>query len=377
MKKGIRNSNIELVKIIAIFMIIISHVTQTLGTGNILIDFQDYVFPLGIASNNIQTIILNLFFQGGALGNTLFFSCSAWFLVGNTAFARRKAFSLLCTVWTISIFILSVYFFCSPSCLTSSNITVQLLPTCYANCWYMTCYIIFLFIYPWMNKLIDELNQKELLRIMLFSSFLWIMMNYFKPDWFFSSSLITWVSIYVLIAYLKVYCTDLMKNKKIGLLLLMIGIIGYILQVTLVNYIALNINSIFWNKVLYLNNICSPFYLMIAIGSIIIASKTNGSNKHINYISGLSIYVYLFHENYLFRCYTRPKIWQYIYMYIGYEHIVLLTVIYAFGLFILTCSIAAFYKETIQKLVNIVSNSLYLRISKIYHLIETKIIRIK
>ena len=36
--------------------------------------------------------------QTGALGNTIFFVCSAWFLIGKKGSAHKKAFSLWSTV---------------------------------------------------------------------------------------------------------------------------------------------------------------------------------------------------------------------------------------------------------------------------------------
>ena len=104
-----RQSGIELLKIVAIFLIVVSHVTQTLGSKNTDINFQDYVILLGNATTNIQVLILTLMRQAGALGNTIFFVCSAWFLIGKKDTANKKAFSLCSTVWGVSILILCLY----------------------------------------------------------------------------------------------------------------------------------------------------------------------------------------------------------------------------------------------------------------------------
>lgn len=160
------------------------------------------------------------------------------------ALGNKKAFSLCSTVWGASILILCLYLFIYPSCLTTKDIIKQIFPTCFANNWYMTCYIIFLFIYPWLNKLIAITDQKQLLlRITLFSSSLWIIADYVKKDWFFSSNLILWVTIYFLISYLKLYCIRTMSNIKVGFTLWIIGIAGYILQVVVTNYVGLYISN--------------------------------------------------------------------------------------------------------------------------------------
>jgi hypothetical protein len=358
-------------------LIVISHVTQTLGSLNDKIDFQDYVIPLGNATADIQVIVLMLMRQTGALGNAIFFVCSAWFLVGKTGSARKKAFSLLCTVWTVSVLMFCLYQLCAPSDLTIKDIIKQFFPTCFSNTWYMTCYIIFLFIYPWLNKLIALTDQKQLLRITLFSSMLWIVMNYFAGGLFFASDLILWVTIYLLMAYLKLHCGRLMASTKAGLSLLLIGIIGYIAQVVVTNYVGLHLISVFSDKVLRWNKNCCPFYLMIAVGSLIIAMKAKYKVRAVNYISGLSMFIYLIHENYLFRQYTRPAIWQYLYIDYGYSHVVLLDLVFSLVLFLLAAVISTIYKETLQRLVIMISDKLYAIIGKLYSRIEDIIVKIK
>ena len=55
---------------------------------------------LALMVNDIATffifleIILMLFRQSGALGNTIFFVCSAWFLIDKDRYARKKLFYL-------------------------------------------------------------------------------------------------------------------------------------------------------------------------------------------------------------------------------------------------------------------------------------------
>ena len=92
--KIVRNSGVELLKVFAIFLIVLSHVTQTLGSTNSLITFDDYVIHLGKSTLDVQEIILMLFRQSGALGNTIFFVCSAWFLIDKDRYARKKLFYL-------------------------------------------------------------------------------------------------------------------------------------------------------------------------------------------------------------------------------------------------------------------------------------------
>ena len=83
-------------------------------------------------------------------------------------------------------------------------------------------------------------------------------------------------------------------------------------------------------------------------------------NKVINYISKLSLCIYLFHENRILRNIYRPAMWQYVYTNFGYNNILIwvlvLTLVTAlFGL------ISSFvYYESIHKIVTKYSRRLYL-----------------
>lgn len=74
--KHMRNSGIELLKLFAIFLIVISHVTQTLTSENTYISYNAYVLNIVHATTNIQYLILVFFRHFGALGNSIFFGSS-------------------------------------------------------------------------------------------------------------------------------------------------------------------------------------------------------------------------------------------------------------------------------------------------------------
>ena len=54
----------------------------------------------------------------------------------------------------------------------------------------------------------------------------------------------------------------------------------------------------------------NPFTFLIALGSFGVALSKDYSNKVVNYISGLSLFIYLIHENLLVRSIVRPKMWM-------------------------------------------------------------------
>ena len=74
--RKIRNSAIELLKLFAMFLIILSHSMPKYDQT--LVGYVDIVH----ATDNIQNLVLIVFNYLGQLGNAIFVICSSWFLIG-------------------------------------------------------------------------------------------------------------------------------------------------------------------------------------------------------------------------------------------------------------------------------------------------------
>ena len=102
--KQARNSSIELLKIVAIFLIAISHVSQTLIDKNAYVPWDDYLIPT-TATTDISNLIVLIFHYFGPFGNSIFFICSAWFLIDNDKVSGRKILKMILDVWAISVIV--------------------------------------------------------------------------------------------------------------------------------------------------------------------------------------------------------------------------------------------------------------------------------
>lgn len=82
-------------------------------------------------------------------------------------------------------------------------------------------------------------------------------------------------------------------------------------------------------------------------------------SKGINYIAGLSLTVYVVHENILVRTYLRPLVWIWIKKNFGYSYVLLRDIIFATVLFVVSILISSLYKETLQRLIHKICDKLY------------------
>lgn len=183
--------------------------------------------------------------------------------------------------------------------------------------------------------------------------------------YFFSSTLILWVTIYLIIAYIKLYVRGSAESLKLNILLAVIGILGNVSLILLTNFLGLKL-SFFSKELLRWSDSCNPFLILTAIALMNIARRGHFKNKAINNISKLSLLIYIIHENILLRSYYRPYMWQYVYENFGYEYVILWVFVMAIIIFVSAAIISFLYEKTLQRLVKAASEKIYVCIKALY-----------
>lgn len=341
-----RASSIELLKILAILLIVISHVVQTLGDLG-----ADFGINLAANTWDFQSLTLSALRYSGCLGNTVFFICSAWFLLDSKGFKPKKFFQMLLDIWLVSVLILVVVFFLKSGNLHVKEIIKSFFPTFFANNWYMTSYLLFYAFHPYLNKIIYGSSRTSLFRLSAISGALYIVINFTGFGAFFSSGLIQWFVIYFVMAYMRLYMKEFVDNKKKNIVLLLVGLIGNVALILFTNVLGLYIPfDKFSNQLLRWNSNINVFLICAAIGALNLARNFHFSSKWINYVSGLSMLIYIIHENLLLRMYYRPQMWQYIYTNYGFQHILMWTAVMVIIVFSFGLLSAILYKESFQRI---------------------------
>lgn len=362
----LHNVGIDLLKVIAIVLIIISHVGQTLCLEPSIPVNGSYYINLNNSTTNSSLFILSLLRGAGALGNNIFFVCSAYFLIDSKRVKKEKIISLLSDVWFISAIIFSTFYIIvkiitppqfillSEAPIPFSVVIQQFLPSLFANNWYISCYIIFYPTHVILNKIIDSFEQRQLLSVSLILFIIYVVLN-FLHSFLFPSILILWLTIYFVVAYLKRYMTKCMDSIKLNLFLLSLAIFGQLFIVSLTNYLGFRIDF-FYDKLLHWVKNENPFYIIMAISSLNIARKLNIHSKLITKISSLSLLIYIIHENFMIRNYIRPIIWANLYNMLGHEFILLQVFGFSIILFIVSIFLGVLYQSIFQKHVHKIGN---------------------
>lgn len=347
--KARRNSSIELLKILAILFIIINHVTQTAGmTINEYVSFPlSYGVDLTSATCDFQTFLLIIFRRFGALGNDIFLICSIWFLLGSQRISSKKLSDLICETWFISVIIMLLFVLWGVK-LKPSLIIRSLLPTTYCNNWYITAYLLLYAIHPTLNYVVTRLKKRMHMITVLVLFVLYSILGTLNNDFWYYTHFMYFVMVYILMAFLKKYIAD--KPNVFYLKMLISVISAQLACILVVNIMGLYV-GVFDHRMMMGAKTSNPFCLAIAIFLFYIIKKKPLDNVVINYISKLSLLIYLVHENILVRLIARPFAWNLICERYGIDHRVLMVLIVSLLIFAISLIICMVYKFLLQKFV--------------------------
>lgn len=138
-----RNYSLDLLKIIAILMIVMFHYTYK-----------------GIIYNqltNFNKIIYSIVFHFGEIGVNLFMLITGYFLCKQEKINKNKVIRFILDVYFYSILSIIIVI-----CFKKYVFSYQdLFPISFSYYWYITAYIIIYILSPYINKLIKSLTQKE------------------------------------------------------------------------------------------------------------------------------------------------------------------------------------------------------------------------
>ncbi|MCI5829689.1 MAG: acyltransferase [Treponema sp.] len=211
-----RDSRFELLRIIAMLMIIFHHIMQKTFEPS-------FITPEVLKSLDAwQTFGARGVYWMGMVGNYCFMMISGWFLC-KSKFTMKKWLTLYAEVFFYSVVIGLIMF------LTGKSGKVEFAKCFLAlNCsgWYIWAYLTFFVTVPFLNKLIENLSKKEHLAIAVFFV---LIGNVLPCLWFtkwpmLTGSLFPFYVSYFAASYVRIYGIDFFNNKSRNLVLLILSL---------------------------------------------------------------------------------------------------------------------------------------------------------
>lgn len=341
MKTKNRNGSLDLLKIIAIFFIILHH--YALWSG--------WDFESGFHLNKwvAQTLLI-----GGKLGVNLFVMITGFFMVKS----KPKLKSLF-TIWVettvicLVVYLGIVLFHLDVQHFEWSTFIKRAFPVIFGQYWFVTSYTLLYFCIPFLNMIINRLNYREQKNTLIFFFFvlsIYPFINYSKGLTF--SFLIWFFYLYFSGAFIRNNQENLKKIKTELLVLSCVFVALLSMLVNICLMIAFDnpswkltkaLQFLNWNETVFYTRDASPLMFCSALIIFILFLRINiKGNRFLSFVSRASFGVYLLQSSPWF---STELLWPKIVngarfsssMMIGLWGVLATVFIYVIGLFIYLC----------------------------------------
>ncbi len=204
-----KDASIELLRFIAMIMVVCCHVVPK---------FRDFC---GLSeSSDISRIATTLLSWWGGLGVMIFIIISAWLLVDKKMkFIRIANIAIQAFVIRIVFMILDLVYMCV---LYGASYTIkewflyelnELLSPLWCDDWYVTVYIIFLLIMPFLNLILHNISPEKIRCGLIIFGFIPFLLNFQSAGLIFGG-ILYFPYFYILVGYLKLYKKDNFFSRK-------------------------------------------------------------------------------------------------------------------------------------------------------------------
>ena len=291
-KKNNRNSNIELLRCILLFLIVFYHLLLH-GTNGTLVHFFEWQ-PLPLTAVESFSLIFCMF------PVDCFVIISGYYkinIVENGRIRTAKLIKNYSPIFFYSVTIGAIY------CIATGNIELKtisdLFPVLQSNCWFASCYLLLCVISPILNDIFDKYckNRHFIILFVILG-----ILNYCMTGSKFSELMGIGSNRFFMIVYCyflgRFVCEYEKKILVIKRHCLLLFLVTFLIQCTLVSiqrHFYPSINEKFW---CWLSLNSSPFTMFQAICIFLFFMKRKHFyNKFINILGAGSFAVYLITEN--------------------------------------------------------------------------------
>lgn len=203
-QKQERSSNVELFRIILMVFLIASHYIHNSG-------ILDEIYT---QSFGLKTVIMTVFgMWGKPIINSFLVITGYYMCLGKTNYLKWIRFLCQVLFYNIVIYLLFVAFGITK--ISASGIINNVLPI--KSIWtdFVSCYLIFYLLIPFINILIQSMDKRQHFTLLIILGFVYVVLGT-TPKIVVTMNYISWFTfVYILASFFRLYCESMMKNKRI------------------------------------------------------------------------------------------------------------------------------------------------------------------
>ena len=332
--KNDRQSNLELLRIIAIFLIIGHHLALYSK-----ININSYF--------SFNTVFIDILIIGGKLGAILFIIITGYFSISKD-FNYKKTIKLELQILFYSVLFLCIFLILQNKIdykIGLKQIIQNIFPTIFTRYWFMTNFILLYIFSPYLNIFIKNIDKEKLKKLIIILIIILMIIPGFTTSKLALDNLIYFIFYYILGAYIFLYGDDIKKYnyKNFTIIFYIITILYSVSCRFLSQYV-----SALGNYINHFSGISSVLILFISYNLFMWFLNVHiKQNKFINTIASTTLGIYLIHDNE----FVRKILWSFfdtLLLKLGQNYLVLIGIIFILAVFTVCCIIEFLRKKTID-----------------------------
>lgn len=289
-KKAMRNSSVELLRIISIFAIVLCHFATHGG----------FAFPL--ESITVPRLWWNLIRFGGNLGVDVFVFISGYFLIANNdvKFNTKKTLTLWGQVFFYSLLLFALSLVAGDG-FSLKSFMIACFPITSSTWWFASTYFVLFLLHPYLNRALHSLDKKQYQKLLLLLTVCWCLIPTFTGEAFGSNQLLEFVYLYSIAGYIKLYglCDKLRSRHWFSLF----GLIALLTYLSCIVFLVLGTKTPFFSHYslhFYGRTKLPTLLSAICLFAGFVQMKPFYS-KWVNLIASATFGVYLLHDSPILR----------------------------------------------------------------------------
>lgn len=287
-KLKVRNSNLELYRIIVMLLIVAHHYVVNSGLTNI-------GGPISSDPTSLKSLFLLFFGAWGKTGINCFVLITGYFMC-KSQITLKKFMKLFLQVMFYKIVISTIFWISSYEPLTLEGLVKTLIPIRTLGTGFTAAFLLFFLFIPFLNILVKNMNEKQHILLLGLVSFTYIFLGT-VPFFSVTMNYVSWFMVlYIIASYIRLYPKQIFNNTKLWAFVSVVLIIIASLSVIVCAYISKEIDRSLWYYFVQDSNTL----LAVLIGVSTFLCFKNLKMKHhpaINKISATCFGVLLIHAN--------------------------------------------------------------------------------
>ena len=283
---AIRESNIELFRIITMLLIVAHHyvVNSGLTAAN---------GPIQADPLSGRSIFLLLFGAWGKTGINCFVMITGYFMCKSQITAKKFA-KLFCEIMFYQIIFYLVFLLSGYEPFSLKTLAKALIPVTHINADFKNCFLLFWLFIPFLNILINNLNERQHIKLILLSSFLYVVLGTLHQV---TMNYVSWfIVLYFIASYLRFYPKKCFDNTKMWGILAFCSVLISVISVVACTWLGTKIHD----RMYYAFVTDSNTFLAVTTGTFAFLFFKNIKmkyNKFINTVAASTFGVVLIHAN--------------------------------------------------------------------------------